>query len=134
MYRNSASFGKRYEYVVIAELLKREFDIYTPLVDDMGIDCVIRKENKYLEIQIKARSGDVKNPKYFANMKISPRDNYFFIFYTESDNNFWVIPSKILIKKGHINKTGKHKGKVSVYLSEEKFKNFINNFDLLKDA
>lgn len=43
-YRSTASFGKRQEYVVIAELLRRGFDVYQTLVDDQGIDCVIRQE------------------------------------------------------------------------------------------
>ncbi|WP_229725834.1 hypothetical protein, partial [Calditerricola satsumensis] len=43
-FRSSASFGKRQEYVVIAELLRRGFDVYQTLVDDQGIDCVIRQE------------------------------------------------------------------------------------------
>ncbi len=36
-YRDTASFGKRQEYSVIAELLKRGFDVYMTLVDDQGI-------------------------------------------------------------------------------------------------
>ena len=56
-YRDTASFGKRQEFVVIAELLKHGFDVYLTLVDDQGIDCVVRlNETKYLDIQIKARS------------------------------------------------------------------------------
>jgi len=39
-YRNSASFGKRQEYVVVAELLKRGFDVYMTLVDDQGIKII----------------------------------------------------------------------------------------------
>lgn len=43
-YRSTASFGKRQEYVVIAELLRPGLDVYATLVDDQGIDCVIRQE------------------------------------------------------------------------------------------
>lgn len=32
-YRDSSSFGKRQEYIAIAELLKRGFDVYMTLVD-----------------------------------------------------------------------------------------------------
>ena len=60
-YRDTASFGRRQEYSVIAELLKRGFDVYMTLVDDQGIDCVIRlNDKKYLDIQIKARSREAK--------------------------------------------------------------------------
>ena len=33
-FRSSASFGKRQEFVAIAELLRRGFDVYLTLVDD----------------------------------------------------------------------------------------------------
>ena len=71
-YRNSASFGKRQEYIAIAKLLQHEFDVYLTLVDDQGIDCVIRLDRKrpiYLDIQIKARSKTAKNPGKFASLK-----------------------------------------------------------------
>ena len=45
-YRDTASFGKRQEYSVIAELLKRGFDVYMTLVDDQGIDCVVRLDTR----------------------------------------------------------------------------------------
>ncbi|HGJ64876.1 TPA: hypothetical protein ENS27_05730 [bacterium] len=58
-YRDTASFGKRQEYSVVAELLKRGFDVYMTLVYDQGIDCIIRLDNmRYLDVQIKARSKD----------------------------------------------------------------------------
>jgi len=60
-YRDSASFGKRQEYVVVAELLKRGFDVYMTLVDDQGIDCVIRIDDQtYIDFQIKARANTAK--------------------------------------------------------------------------
>ena len=65
-FRNSASFGKRQEFAAIAKLLSLGFDVYETMVDDQGIDCVIRipRDNdlRYLDIQIKARSKNV-NPK-----------------------------------------------------------------------
>lgn len=72
-YRDSASFGKRQEYVVVAELLKRGFDVYMTLVDDQGIDCIIRKdEHTYIDIQIKARSKTAQQWNFFAAMTIEP--------------------------------------------------------------
>ena len=54
-HRSSASFGKRQEYVAIAELLRRGLDVYMTLVDDQQIDCIIRQEKggdlRYLNIQ-----------------------------------------------------------------------------------
>jgi len=65
-YRDSASFGKRQEFVAIAELLRRGFDVYLTLVDDLQIDCIIPQEVNgepvYLDVQIKARSLKANNP------------------------------------------------------------------------
>ena len=118
VFRNAASFGKRQEYIAVAELLRRHFDVYMTLVDDQQIDCVIRQEKegqlRYLDIQIKARSNECK-PDYggtFAAMEIrNPRENFFFIFYSEQTNTYWVMPSLQLIKEAHQNKEGKNKGK-----------------------
>ena len=88
-YRDLASFDKRQEFIAIAELLKRGFDVNIPLVDDQQIDCIIRKivnkKSVYIDIQIKARSKDCKpyDAARFAAMTITPRKNYFFIFYSE---------------------------------------------------
>jgi len=143
-YRDTASFGKRQEYSVIAELLKRGFDVYKTLVDDQGIDCVIRLDDKnYLDVQIKARAKEAKQWNFFAGMSFDVRDNYYFIFYTEKDNNFWVIPSKDVKKLGRENKSGNNVGKISLSLpktesasksSKSKFEKYKNEkgFALLK--
>ena len=100
-YRNNASFGKREEFVVIAELLKRDHDVYLTLVDDQGIDCIIRRNSKqHLDIQIKAGSKKAKYGNVFAAMKVTPRKNYYFIFYTEINNSFWIIPSSVVKRRG----------------------------------
>src|SRR5438552_4779271 len=83
-HRDKASFGKRQEFVVIAELLRRGFDVYMTLVDDQQIDCVLRFEAepapRYVDLQIKARSRLCKktDAARFANMRISrARASYF---------------------------------------------------------
>ena len=56
--RDSASFGKRQEFVAIDELKRRGFDMYQALVDNLQIDWVIRNEVSeepvYWNMQIKA--------------------------------------------------------------------------------
>jgi hypothetical protein len=123
-FRSSASFGKRQEYIAVAELLRRGFDVYMTLVDDQQIDCVIRQEKdgqlRYLDIQIKARSKDAapKNAATFAAMEIrQPRENFYFIFYSEHANTYWVIPSLELIKEARQNKTGQNQGRYSISLT-----------------
>jgi len=141
-YRDIASFGKRQEYSVIAELLRRNFDVYMTLVDDRGIDCIIRLGNRrYLDVQIKARSKDAKQWNIFAGMTVEPRDNFYFIFYTEKNNKFWIIPSRDVVKLGIKNKSGKNVGKIALTLPRsetgkkaQKFQKYLNDmgFELLK--
>jgi len=120
-FRSSAAFGKRQEFIAIAELLRRGHDVYLTLVDDQQIDCVIRQERgkqiRYLDIQIKARSKDCApgNAGRFAALKISdPRENYYFIFYSEQANTYWILPSLQLIEEANQNKSGKNEGKYSI--------------------
>ena len=128
-YRDTASFGKRQEHSVIAQLLRRGFDVYTTLVDDQGIDCVVRlSPTKYIEVQIKARSEIAKQWSTFAALSFAPRGNYYFIFYLEKNDSFWVVPSRRLASLGHTNKSGKNKRKVTVVFPKRldglKFKRF----------
>ena len=44
-FRNSAAFGKRIEYYIIGLMLKEGLDVYIPLVDDFGVDAIIRKSD-----------------------------------------------------------------------------------------
>lgn len=147
-YRTLASFGKRQEIIVISELLKRGFDVYIPLVDDQQVDCIIKKVANgrpvYIDIQIKARSKNCKpyDAARFA-MRIDPRDNYFFIFYSEQLDTYWIIPSEELVQVASRNKKGKNKGKYHINLAlwsetkglrrNPKFKKYENNFKLLED-
>jgi hypothetical protein len=112
------SFGKRQEFAAIAEMLKRDLDVYMTLVDDKGIDCVVRKDaNIYYDVQIKARSKNVKYPGHFSLSDIlDARPNYFFVFYSEKADKFWVIPSERITGSdggsplGHQVQRGKTKG------------------------
>jgi hypothetical protein len=89
------SFGKRQEFASIAEMLKQGLDVYMTLVDDKGIDCIVRKDTKtYYDVQIKARGKDAKYPGNFRLSDIIARPNYFFVFYAEKPDKFWVIPSE----------------------------------------
>lgn len=118
-FRSSASFGKRQEYIAVAELLRRGHDVYMTLVDDQQIDCVIRQEKdgqlRYLDIQIKARSKTAKNPGTFAAMEIThPRENFYYIFYSEQADTYWIMPSLELVQVAHRNKEGVNKGKYRI--------------------
>lgn len=152
-FRSSASFGKRQEYVAVAELLRRGFDVYMTLVDDQQIDCIIRLEEEgvpqYLDIQIKARSIDAVNAATFAAMSIRrPRKDFWFIFYSEAANTYWVIPSEDVVRNANENKggetgDGRNKGKMTIKLAtltksgwtpRPKFSQYQDAFDSLKSA
>jgi hypothetical protein len=147
-FHSSASFGKRQEYMAVAELLRRGHDVYMTLVDDKQIDCIIRKETKgrlrYLDIQIKARSEDCdpRNAGRFAAMEIRhPRKYFFYIFYSDQAKKYWVIPSLKLIKEAHRSKTGINKGKYTIDLCNTnrkgifphpRFRKYEDAFELLE--
>jgi hypothetical protein len=147
-FRSSASFGKRQEYIAVAQLLQRGHDVYMTLVDDQQIDCIIRQEKhgkiRYLDIQIKSRSEAAKNPGRFAAMDIrKPRENFFYIFYSEQAKTYWVIPSLDLVSEARQNKNGLNKGRYTIVFTnenklgisvKEKFKKYENAFHLLEWA
>ncbi len=116
-FRHSAGFGKRIEYWVAGLMLKEGIDVYMPLIDDNGIDAVIRRPNgTFVEVQIKARSKDVKmgDAALFAGLTHEERDNYYFVFYSERMDAFWIMTSKEFIRESNQNKTGKNVGKRSL--------------------
>ncbi len=133
-FRRSKSFGEYGEYLVIAELLKRGFDVYTTIVDDRGTDCVIRlNSKKYLDIQIKAKSKRAKQSRTFAGMSVKSRNNYYFIFYTEDDNSFWVIPSRKVVRLGSKNESGRNKGTITLNIPKKLKSRRSDKFDIFKN-
>ena len=120
-FRDLASFGKRMEYKIIAEMLLEGLDIYLPLVDDDAIDAVVKKpDGSFVEVQIKARSKDVQfgTAALFAAISHRPRKNYWFIFYSESMEKKWILSSKEFIKESSQNKKpAKNEGKRSIWFN-----------------
>ena len=119
-FRHSAGFGKRMEYWIAGLMLKEGIDVYMPLIDDNDIDAVIRKpDGTFIEIQIKARSKEVTmgDAALFAAITHDLRDNYYFVFYSERLEQFWIMSSEDFIKESNQNKTGKNVGKRSIWLN-----------------
>jgi len=119
-FRNSAAFGKRIEYYIVGLMLKKGLDVYMPLVDDDAIDAVVKKPSgEFVEVQIKARSSDVKfgNGALFAAINHEPRENYWFVFYSERMDTIWILSSSEFIKEANQNKTGIHAGKRTVWFN-----------------
>lgn len=119
-YRHVASFGKRMEYYFIGQMLKEGLDCYIPMVDDDGIDVVIRKaDGQYIEVQIKARSNSVAagDSALFAAMKHQARNNYYFVFYSERLNTMFIMSSAEYLAACVTNKKGKHIGTRSIWFN-----------------
>ncbi|RLD56757.1 MAG: hypothetical protein DRJ01_14805 [Bacteroidetes bacterium] len=146
-FRHNAGFGKRMEYFIIGKMLEQGLDVYVPLVDDFGIDAIVRKKDgTFIELQIKARSKDVVfgDAALFAAIKHEIRDNYYFIFYSHRLNKTWILSSKEFINESVLNKTGKNKGKRSIWFNGKSKKNMTEhthprfdkylheNFDIFK--
>lgn len=114
-FRHSAGFGRRMEYWIIGRMLREGLDVYVPLVDDFGIDAVIRKaDNTFIEVQIKARSRDVadRDAALFAAIYHPEiRPNYFFVFYSERLDATWIMSSEEFVAEAVQNKTGNNVGK-----------------------
>ena len=140
-FRTSASFGK---HTVIARLLQEGLDVYMNLVDNQGIDCVVRKGVKtHCDVRIRAKSRDCLpiDAARFSPMAIKPRPNYYFIFYSEQTDKTWILSSEKLINLTSKNKKGKHIGKYGMSFTGtkegrayplERYKKYEDAFDLLK--
>lgn len=121
-YRNTTGFGKRIEYKIISELLVNDFDVFIPLVDDHGVDCVVKNskdtESQYKEIQIKARSkdADTKSIGCFTVDNHIECNNFYFIFYSETLDKRWCFSSKEFIKESTISRGEKTSGRRKIIL------------------
>lgn len=122
-FRHSAGFGKRIEYKLIGDMLMEGLDCYTPLVDDHGVDCVIKKKDgTFIEIQIKARSKDVTegDAALFSAIEHEYTPNYFFVFFSERLNMMWILSSEEFLTECVTNKNGKNAGKHSIWFNGNK--------------
>lgn len=122
-FRNSAGFGKRMEYKLVGDMLMEGLDCYLPLVDDHGVDCVIKKsDGTFIEIQIKARSKTVKqgDAALFSAIEHEFQKNFYFVFYSERLNTMWIMSSEEFLSECVTNKTGKNTGKRSISFNGNK--------------
>ena len=93
-FRHSAGFGKRMEYNLVGKMLMEGLDVYLPLVDDHGVDCVIKKEDgTFIEVQIKARSSEVTDgdAALFSAITHDLTENFYFVFYSERLEMMWIL-------------------------------------------
>ena len=108
-FRHSAGFGKRVEYNLIGKMLMEGLDVYVPLVDDHGVDCVIKKEDgTFIEVQIKARSNEVK----FGDGAL-----FSAITHEPSEGAMWIMSSEEFLQECVTNKSGINEGKRSIWFN-----------------
>lgn len=122
-FRHTAGFGKRMEYNLVGRMLMEGLDVYLPLVDDHGVDCVIKKEDgTFIEVQIKARSNEVADgdAALFAAITHELTPNFYFVFYSERLNSMWIMSSEEFLNECVTNKTGKNAGKRSIWFNGKK--------------
>lgn len=122
-FRHSAGFGKRMEYNLVGQMLMEGLDCYMPLVDDHGVDCVIKKaDGTFIEIQIKARSKEVTSgdAALFAAIDHEATSNFFFVFYSERLSTMWIMSSEEFLRECVTNKNGKNVGKHSIWFNGNK--------------
>ena len=120
------------EYWVIGRMLKEGLDVYVPLVDDMGIDCIVRRaDGSFVEVQIKARSKRVVpgDAALFAALTHEHRDNYWFVFYSERLDTTWIMTSAEFIQESNQNKSGKNKGKRSIWFNGKRKNRDTGGYD-----
>ena len=119
-FRNTASFGKRIEYNIMGRMLMEGLDVYVPLIDDHGVDCIIKNKNsKFIEVQIKARSDkQTDRAALFANIKHHKEiDNYYYVFWSETMQCMWIFSGEEFINESRELKSGKNAGSRTIKLN-----------------
>ncbi len=119
-FRSSAGFGKRMEYYIVGQMLMEGLDCYLPLVDDHGVDCVVKKpDGTFIEIQIKARSNEVADgdAALFSAITHELTPNFYFVFYSERLKSMWIMSSEEFLDECVTNKNGKNAGKRSIWFN-----------------
>lgn len=106
-------------------MLKEGLDVYTPEIDDDAVDIVVKvPSGQYMEVQVKA----VSKGAFFAAISHRKRNNYWFVFYSEELDKFWILSSAEFVKEASQNKTGNNIGKYSIrFLSTKQGKSIPNN-------
>jgi len=132
---NTSKKGKAIEHHIIYELLKDDFDVYTPIVDT-GTDLIIKdKEGGFVEIQVKSRVLRGEDD-YFPMKDFKWEYNFFIICYNIKEDVFFVIPSKIFDRHSTIYQEGGKKRRKLLWSLLKNMKNYKgqNGLDLLGKA
>ena len=131
--------GKATELLVSSLLLKDQRELYQPVVDDHGVDLIVRtidynpdapieepSHYEFQEIQVKS----VKEGGLFAAINIDPRPNYWFVFYIRDIDKMWLINSMDIINHQQINAGLKPGDAGSIAASQNKKGNSIGKWSI----
>ncbi len=119
-FRHLAGFGKRIEYKLIGDMLMEGLDVYVPLVDDHGVDCIVKKQDgTFIEVQIKARSNEVifGDAALFSAITHEPTKNFYFVFYSERMSMMWILSSEEFLNECDTNVKGRNRGRHSIWMN-----------------
>ena len=124
--KNRFHFGRAIEYAVFSKLLLSGGEIFLPAVDDDGVDVLVKrpKDQRLVQVQIKAKGKNSKDPCMFAAITHRPRQDYWFLFYAEKYDKMWILSSDefLSVASQNVKKEANHLGKYSI--------NFGKNGDL----
>ena len=116
--------GKSGELLVMSRMLAEGFDVYAPLVDDHGVDAIVRwKNGPFLQVQIRARNDREDFDTTWANPREGPG---FFVFCSKAKGRvrMWIMPREEVQKhetKGGIDFSVKEKQNIFCDFEWEKF-------------
>ena len=83
--------GKVGELAVMGELHRRGYNVYIPLTDVEGVDCIVLMQGRHGNIQVKTRG---RGMRYLYEVKppIHPQNLFVALYHLDSPVDFWVIP------------------------------------------
>jgi hypothetical protein len=125
---SSLKKGKSIEYYLISKLLENDFSVYTPVVDDEGIDIIVKnKEGGFVEIQVKSRV--IKDERdCFTIKNFKPKENFFIVCHNITHKEFFVMPSSNFYDKSQL-KIRKDRGEAREipYYIIRRYRSYRNN-------
>jgi hypothetical protein len=110
MDNTSQQKGKRAEFLVFGELLRRRVDLYLPVIDT-GIDAIVRrKDGTYLEIQVKSTETPIMAGCFNVyDLDCYARKNFFIVGVDLSKQppETWIFLSLVFVKYATVWKSKK---------------------------
>ena len=105
---NSTKKGKRAEFIVFGELIRRGADLYLPVID-IGIDAIIRKnDGAYLQIQVKSTEAQNQAGWFHVWDLEEYEGRRLFIACVDMSKEppeSWILPSEVFMDYANVSKS-----------------------------